>query len=155
MSNSAAPACHTRGTTKSPTGNWRRPPDQATTTLVLNLDTTSPGVAGRLENLYFTMFNLRRALQRDAQSLAKQYWAAKEERDSLGWKVVAERLGISRSGFADRARRHFQCAGWASDHVSAALVQHMSDGVFENLTRHLWSDASGKRQGALHVTPYH
>jgi hypothetical protein len=155
VSNSAAPACHTRGTTKSPTGNWRRPPDQATTTLVLNLDTTSPGVAGRLENLYFTMFNLRRALQRDAQSLAKQYWAAKEERDSLGWKVVAERLGISRSGFADRARRHFQCAGWASDHVSAALVQHMSDGVFENLTRHLWSDASGKRQGALHVTPYH
>ena len=155
MSNSAAPACHTRGKTKSPMGNWRRPPDQATTTLVLNLDTTAPGVAGRLGNLYFTMFNLRRALQRDAQSLAKQYWGAKDERDALGWKAVAERLGISRSKFEARARRHFQSAGWASEHVSAALVSHMADGVFENLTRHLWSDASGKRHGPLHVTPYH
>ena len=136
-------------------GNWRRPPDQATTTLVLNLDTTAPGVAGRLGNLYFTMFNLRRALQRDAQSLAKQYWGAKDERDALGWKAVAERLGISRSKFEARARRHFQSAGWASEHVSAALVSHMADGVFENLTRHLWSDASGKRHGPLHVTPYH
>jgi hypothetical protein len=136
-------------------GNWRRPPDQATTTLVLNLDTTAPGVAQRLENLHFTMYNLRRALQRDAQSLAKQYWAAKDERDALGWKAVAERLGISRSKFEARARRHFQAMGWASDHVSAALVSHMADGVFENLTRHLWSDDSGKRHGPLHVTPYH
>jgi hypothetical protein len=155
VSKSAAPASRTRGTTKSPTGNWRRPPDQATTTLVLNLDTTAPGVAGRLGNLYFTMFNLRRALQRDAQSLATQYWAAKEERDSLGWKAVAERLAISRSGFDARARSHFQATGWASDHVSAALVSHMAAGVFENLVRHLWSDASGKRHGALHVTPWH
>jgi transposase len=129
--------------------------DQATSTLVLNLDTSDAHARTRLEALYFTMFNLRRALQRDAQRLCREYWSRKEDRDTLGWKFVAEGLGLTRNGFEELARRHATTSGWAMDHVSAALVSHMADAVFENVVRHLWSDNSGQRHGPLHVTPRH
>jgi hypothetical protein len=129
--------------------------DQATSTLVLNLDTSDAHARKRLEALYFTMFNLRRALQRDAQRRCREYWSRKEDRDTLGWKFVGEDLGLARNGFEELARRHATAAGWAMDHVSAALVCHMADAVFEDAVRHLWSDNAGHRHGALHVAPFH
>jgi ribosomal protein L37E len=68
---------------------------------------------------------------------------------------VAEDLGLNRNGFERLARAHALNSVWALDHVSMALVYHMADAVFEDATRHLWSDNSGKRHGALHVTPFH
>jgi len=143
-----------RGKNKHPA--WRLD-DQATSTLILilSLDSYDAHARKRLEALYFTMFNLRRALQRDAQQLCRVYWSRKQERDSLGWKVVAEDLGLTRNGFEQRARTHARNSAWAMDHVSMALVHYMADAVFENAARHLWSDASGRRQGALRVTPPH
>lgn len=131
------------------------PKDQATSTLVLSLDTSDPHARARLETLYFTMFNLRRALQRDAQRLCRQYWARKEDRDDKGWKFVAEDLGLNRKGFERLARDHARHARWATEHVSMQLVYAMADGVFENVVRHLWSNASGKRHGPLRITPLH
>ena len=129
--------------------------DQPTSTLVLSLDTSDAHARRRLEALYFTMFNLRRALQRDAQRLCCAYWSRKTERDTLGWKAVAEDLGLTRNGFERLAREHAVNSDWAMDHVSMAIVYHMADAVFENAARHLWSDASGKRHGSLRITPFH
>ena len=143
----------TRGPNK--TKPWRMPKDQSLATLVLSLDTGDAHVRRRLEALYFTMYNLRRALQRDAQRLCREYWARKDERDTKGWKFVADDLGLNRNGFEKRARDHALASGWALSHVSQALVYHMADAVFEDASRHLWSDSSGHRHGALHVTPFH
>ena len=68
-------------------------------TVVLNLDTSDAHARKRLDTLYFTLFNLRRALQRDAQWLCLEYWSRKTERDTLGWKFVADDLGLNRKGF--------------------------------------------------------
>jgi hypothetical protein len=129
--------------------------DQPMATIVLNLDTSHPHTRRRLEVLYFTIYNLRRALQRDAQRLCREYWARQDERGALGWKFVAEDLGLNRKGFEALARDHARSSGWAMDHVSAALVSHMAVAVFEDVVRHLWSDNSGQRHGALHVTAPH
>jgi hypothetical protein len=131
------------------------PEGQATSTFVVSLDTSDAHARKRLQSLYFTMFNLRRALQRDAQRLCRAYWARKEERDTLGWKAVAEDCGLTRQGFEQLARDHARNARWAQDHVSMALVCHMADAVFQDAARHLWSDNTGKRHGALHVTAPH
>lgn len=80
------------------------PPGQPIATINLNLDTSDSHARKRLEVLYFTMGNLRRALQRDAQHLCLQYWARKEDRDTFGWKAVADDLGLSRKGFEKLAR---------------------------------------------------
>ena len=140
-----------RGKNKNPA--WRVPENQPTSTLVLSLDTSDPHARKRLETLYFTMFNVRRALQRDAQRRCRAYWLRKEDRDNLGWKAVAEDLGLNRNGFERLARGHVLNSVWAKNHVSMALVYHMADAVFTDAARHLWSDNSGKRRGALHVTP--
>ncbi len=143
----------TRG--KNKTAAWHMPSSQATSTFVASLDTSDAHARKRLETCYFTMYNLRRALQRDAQRLCREYWARKEDRGTLGWKIVAEDLGLNRNGFERLARAHALNCGWASDHVSMALVYHMADAVFEDAARHLWSDASGHRSGPLRVRPLH
>jgi hypothetical protein len=148
---SASP--RTRGKNKTPA--WRTPEGQDASTLVLNLDTSDAHSRKRLETLYFTVFNLRRALQHDAQRLCREYWSRMSNRDTLGWKAVADDLGLSRNGFEKLACQHALDSGWATDHVSMALVSHMADAVFEDAGRHLWSDVSGHRAGALHVTPLH
>jgi hypothetical protein len=53
---------HTRGKNKQ--AAWRMPEGQPMATIVLSLDTCDPHARKRLEALYFTMFNLRGALQR-------------------------------------------------------------------------------------------
>ena len=133
---------------------WRMPDGQALSTFVVSLDTSDAHARKRLESLYFTMFNLRRALQREAQRLCRAYRARKEERDTLGWKIVAEDLGLTRKGFEQLARERARNSRWALGHVSAALVNPMADAVF-NVARHLWSDNSGQRHGALHITAPH
>ncbi len=152
VTTTATTSPRTRGKNKQ--AAWRVG-DQPMATIVLNLDTSDAHVRRRLEVLYFTMFNLRRALQRDAQRLCGEYWSRKDERDGLGWRFVAEDLGLNRNGFEALARDHARSSGWAMEHVSAALVSHMADAVFQDAVRHLWSDDSGKRHGPLHVTaPY-
>ncbi|HEY5119973.1 MAG TPA: hypothetical protein VII84_00175, partial [Acidimicrobiales bacterium] len=150
MSATATYSPRTRGKNKQTA--WRMPAGQPMATIVLNLDTSDAHTRRRLEVLHFTMFNLRRALQRDAQRLCREYWARKAERDVLGWKLVAEDLGLNRRGFEALARERATASGWAMDHVSAALTYHMSNAVFEDVVRHLWSDNSGRRHGALRVT---
>src|SRR5665213_2101899 len=142
-----------RGKNKRPA--WRMPEGQATSTFVVSLDTSDAHARQQLRSLYFTMFHLRRALQRDAQCLCRAYWARKEERDTLGWRAVAEDLGLTRNGFEERARKHARNSRWALNHVSMALVSHMADAVFVDAARHLWSDNAGKRHGALRVTAPH
>jgi hypothetical protein len=150
MSSSLIASPRRRGKNKLPA--WRMPKDQATSTFVVTLDSSDAHTRKRLCSLYFTMFNLRRALQRDARELCRAYWTRKEERDTAGWKAVAEDLGLTRKGFEQLAREHAKRSSWAMEHVSMALVNHMADAVFENAARHLWSDKSGKRSGPLHIT---
>jgi hypothetical protein len=142
-----------RGRNKQPA--WRTPEGQPLATVVLNLDTSDAHARKRLETLYFTMFNLRRAMQRDAQRLCRAYWSRKEDRDTLGWKAVADDLGLNRRCFEQLAKEHALDSGWATSHVSMALVCHMANAVFEDVVRHLWSDASGSRHGPLRITPLH
>ena len=80
---------------------------------------------------------------------------ARTRLETLGWKAVAEDLGLTRNGFERLARAHALNSAWAMDHVSMALVYHMAAAVFEDAARHLWSDSSGKRHGALRVTSFY
>ncbi|MEU0842648.1 transposase [Streptomyces sp. NPDC005962] len=100
----------------------------------------------RVEQLFSAMWQVKRALQRDARDVVDAYWAGdvRRERDVKAWRAE---LGLSRTGLERRAYRHLERSGWLSDHVSKALVMHQADEVWAGVTRHLHPDASRQRAG--------
>ncbi|MGW3565209.1 transposase [Streptomyces sp. NPDC000941] len=103
-------------------------------------------VRRRVEQLFSAMWQVKRALQRDARDVVDAYWAGevRRERDVKAWRAE---LGLSRTGLERRAYRHLERSGWLSDHVSKALVMHQADEVWAGVARHLHPDASGRRAG--------
>ncbi|MFI0736394.1 transposase [Streptomyces sp. NPDC021225] len=103
-------------------------------------------VRRRVEQLFSAMWQVKRALQRDARDVAGAYWAGgvRRERDVKAWRAD---LGLSRTGLERRAYRHLERSRWLSDHVSKALVMHQADEVWAGVARHLHQDASGRRAG--------
>ncbi|MFD8869214.1 transposase [Streptomyces sp. NPDC059590] len=103
-------------------------------------------VRRRVEQLFSAMWQVKRALQRDARDVAGAYWAGdvRRERDVKAWRAE---LGLSRTGLERRAYRHLERSRWLSDHVSKALVMHQADEVWAGVARHLHPDASGRRAG--------
>ncbi|MFI9581083.1 transposase [Streptomyces sp. NPDC052236] len=104
------------------------------------------GVRRRVEQLFSAMWQVKRAVQRDARDVVDAYWAGdvRRERDVKAWRAD---LGLSRTGLEHRAYRHLERSVWLSDHVSKALVMHQADEVFTGVARHLHPDASGRRAG--------
>jgi transposase len=146
-----------RSTTKRTRGPnqqspWRRNPDDGVSVLRLALDTHDPVQRRRLESMFWTSYQVRRAVQRQAQDACRAYWAATHERSSAGPSAVRERLGLSKKDFEYAAYAHLDAAPHLRAHVTKAMAMHLADGVWESVDRHLFRDASGRRHGALHLT---
>jgi hypothetical protein len=45
------------------------------------------------------------------------------------------------------AKKHIEASGWMRDHLTKAIGLHVADEVWETIDRHLFADASGRRQG--------
>jgi hypothetical protein len=116
----------------------------------LELDVSDPVVLGRLERQWEAVFRLRRALQRDAADRCRAYWAAHHERQRDP-KALRERLGLTRKGIEAAAKAHIEASGWMRDHLTKAIGLHVADEVWQTVDRHLFADASGRRNGPPRV----
>ena len=93
--------------TRGPNQNtpWSRNPDDGMSVVRLALDTGDPVQRRRLESMFWTGYQVRRALQRQARGACRAYWAAPHER-AAGAAAVRERLGLSRTAFEHAAYAH-------------------------------------------------
>jgi hypothetical protein len=125
---------------------WRRAKDAPVSVIRLPLVVDEADVRRRVEQLFSAMWQVKRALQRDARDVVDAYWAGdvRRESDVKAWRAE---LGLSRTGLEHRAYQHLERSGWLSDHVSKALVMHQADEVFTGAARHLHPDASERRAG--------
>ncbi|MGI5519015.1 hypothetical protein [Streptomyces sp. CA-106131] len=82
----------------------------------------------RVAQLYWAMWSVKRALQRDARAAVDAYWAGDVRRDvdAKGWRVE---LGLSRAGMERRGYRHMERSRHLGRHVTKALVMHQADEV--------------------------
>ncbi|MFT3912994.1 MAG: zinc ribbon domain-containing protein [Anaeromyxobacteraceae bacterium] len=100
--------------------------------------------------MFADAYRVRRALQRAARNRARAYWAARHERarDGAGTR---DRLGLSRDALEHAAYACLDAAPYLRRFVTKALAMHLADSVWSAVERHLFPDATGKRQGLLHV----
>lgn len=138
----------TRGPNKH--APWQRIADEPVSVLRLPLDATDPVQRARVEAMFACAFQVRRALQHDARDRTDAYWAAKHERNA-GAGLVRERLGLSRTDFEHAAYAHLDAAPHLRRFTTKALAMHLADNVWTWAERHLFGDASGRRQGRLHI----
>ncbi|ASL18418.1 transposase [Mycobacterium intracellulare] len=131
-----------RGRSKAPNFKY----DGPVSVIRLELDATEECTRRRLETQWAAVFRLRRALQRDAAARCRAFWAATHER-SDDPKALRERLGLTRKGIEDAAKRHIAASGWMRHHLTKAVGLHVADEVWETIDRYLFADASGRRHG--------
>ncbi|MEZ5117096.1 MAG: zinc ribbon domain-containing protein [Candidatus Nanopelagicales bacterium] len=136
---------------KSKGKNWRRPVDVGVSVIRLELDVSDPQARARVEKQWQAVYELRRALQRDARDRVDAYHAAYRERRGAGPKKVRERLGLSRKGIEAAASRHVDDSRWMRAHITKAVALHVADEVWNTIDRHLFPDTSGKRHGRPRV----
>lgn len=134
-----------RGKNKAP--RWRRDPNGPVSVLPIALDVSDPHDRRRVEKLFSASYRLRRALQAQASSRCRAYWAARHERKRSGPDVVLERLGLGLGGMEEAAREHLDGSGHLRHHLTKALAAHMADAVWADTSRHLFVDSSGRRSG--------
>jgi hypothetical protein len=131
-----------RGKSKAPNFTY----DGPVSVIGLELDASDTRVRRRLERQWAAVFRLRRALQRDAATRCRAYWAAHCERGADA-KAVRQRLGLSRNGIEAAAKTHIEASGWMRDHLTKAIGLHVADEVWETVDRHLFADSSRRRHG--------
>jgi hypothetical protein len=131
-----------RGKSKAPNFKY----DGPVSVIRLELDASDERVRGRLERQWAAVFQLRRALQRDAADRCRVYWAAHHER-ARDPKALRGRLGLPRKGIEAAAKAHIEASGWMRDHLTKAVGLHVADEVWETIDRHLFADSSGRRHG--------
>ena len=68
---------------------------------------------------------------------------------------MRERLGLSRPALEHEAYAYLDGAPHLRRHITKALAMHLADSVWPAVERHLFRDASGRRQGLLHVGRWH
>ena len=138
----------TRGPNKATP--WSRNPDDGVSVLRLALDTTDDMHRARIEAMFESAYAVKRALQRDARDRCRAYKAAMHERETDP-SAVRDRLGLSRNALEHAAYAHLDAAPHLRRHVTKALAMHLADSVWSGTERHLFRDATGKRQGAPRV----
>jgi hypothetical protein len=131
-----------RGKSKAP--NFRY--DGPVSVIRLELDVPDERMRRRVERQWGAVYRLRRALQRDAASRCRAYWAAQRER-AADPKALRARLGLSRKGIESAAKKHIEASGWMRDHLTKAVGLHVADEVWATVDRHLFTDSSGRRHG--------
>ncbi|MEO1997325.1 MAG: zinc ribbon domain-containing protein [Planctomycetaceae bacterium] len=119
----------------------------------LELDTADTAALHRLAAQQEGVFRLRRALQREARTKCRAYWAAFHERGKAKGspKQVRARLGLSRTGFEAAAKAHVEDSKWMRHHITKAQALHVADEVWESAARNLFTDDSGNRHGTPKV----
>ncbi|TYC21991.1 transposase [Micromonospora sp. MP36] len=142
-------ARRTRG--KSKGTNWRRDKDAPTAVIRLEVDLTEPGRRRRVFGMFAAEFQLRRALQRQAQARVDAYWAAHRLRAEGGPAEARRRFRLSRAAFEQAAYQHLEESVWLRHHLTKALAMHLADEVWETVDRHLFADATGHRHGRPRV----
>ena len=132
---------------------WSRNPDDGVSVLRLALDTSDTAQRARIEAMFDAAYQIRRAVQRDAQSRCRALWAATHERakDSA---ATRDRLGLSRAALEHAAYSHLDGAPHLRRSVTKALAMHLADTVWTATERHLFRDVRGKRHGLLHTGRY-
>lgn len=138
----------TRGPNKQ--APWSGFPDDGVSVVRLALDTSDPVQRGRLEAMFWTGYQIRRALQRQSRNASRAYWAATHERDR-GSAAVRDRLGLSRTALEHAAYAHLDAAPHLRRYATKALAMHLADGVWTAVERHLFRDATGGRHGVPQV----
>lgn len=130
---------------------WSRSDSDGVSVLRLPLDTSDPRQRTRVEGVFQSAFQVRRALQRGARDACRAYAAAPHERASSSPAAVRERLGLTRPALERRAYAHLDAAPHLRRSVTKALAMHLADSVWTAVERHLFRDARGQRQGVQHV----
>jgi hypothetical protein len=125
---------------------WQRPKDAPVAVIRLPVRVDDPATRRRVEQLFFAMLQLKRAVQHDARALVAAYWAGPHRRqiDAKGWR---EELGLTREGLERAAYAHLDDSGWLKHHVTKALALHQADEVWTGVSRHLFPDAAGRFAG--------
>jgi hypothetical protein len=131
-----------RGKSKAPNFKY----DGPVSVIGLELDVSDPVVRRRVERQWAALYQLRRALQRDARDRCRAYWAAHHER-AADPKALRDRLRLTRKGMEAAAKNHIEASGWMRDHLTKAVGLHVADEVWQTVDRHLFADASGRRHG--------
>jgi hypothetical protein len=120
----------------------------------LALDPSDPVQRRQLEAMFWTSYQLRRALQRQARDACRAYWAATHER-RVDPAALRERFGLTRPALEHAAYAHLDAAPHLRRDVTKALAMHLADAVWTPIERHLFRDATGGRQGLLRVGRFH
>lgn len=144
MGSSTAAPKRKRGPNRSTP--WVRRPEDGLAVLRLPLDTTDPVQRARIEMMFSAAYQVRRAVQRDACARARAYWAATHER-ARDPDATRDRLGLSKKGLEYAAYAHVAAAPHLRRAITKATAMHLADTVWTAMERHLFPDASGKRQG--------
>jgi hypothetical protein len=129
---------------------WARKPEDGLSVLRLPLDVSDPVQRRRIEGMFEAAYQVRRAVQRDARDRSRAYWAAHHERDRIA-AAVRDRLGLSRTALEHAAYAHLDAAPHLRRFVTKAAAMHLADSVWTATERHLFRDASGRRQGAQKI----
>jgi hypothetical protein len=154
-------SARTNSTDSMPVGRRRRGKsktsnfvcDGPASVIRLQLDASDDRLRQRLERQWGAVFRLRRALQRAAAARCAAYWAAHHQRGRDA-RALRERLGLTRKGMEAGAKAHIESSRWMREHLTKAVGSHVADEVWETLDRHLFADASGRRQGPPRVGPW-
>jgi hypothetical protein len=133
---------------------WSRRSSDGLSVLRLALDTHDPAQRGSIEAMFSTAFSLRRAVQRDARSSCRAYWAATHER-ARDPAAVRARLGLSRKAFEHAAFAHLDAAPHLRRFTTKALAMHLADSVWTGTERNLFRDARGNRHGLGRIGRYY
>ena len=115
--------------------------------LRLALDVSDPVQRRRVEAIFATMYQLRRALQRGIRRRVDAYWAAPKERKRDGAAAVRARLRLSREALERDAYRHLDRAPRLRRNITKALAMHLADSIWVGVERNLFGDSRGRRQG--------
>lgn len=143
-----APGKRTRGPNRQ--RPWARRPEDGVSVLRLALDVHDPVQRRRLERMFRGAYQVRRALQRDGRARMRAYWGASHGR-ARDAAAVRAKLGLTRQALERAAYAHLDAAPHLRRYVTKALAMHLADSVWSAVERHLFRDATGKRQGLLHV----
>lgn len=133
-----------RGKNKQPA--WRREAGAPVAVIRLPLVVDDPHARRRVQQLFWSMWQLKRAVQHDARARVDAYWAGahRRRRDAKGWRAE---LGLSRETLERAAYAHLADSRWLCQHVTKALAMHQADEVWTGVARHLFPDGSGRRFG--------
>ena len=136
----------TRGPNKGRAWSRTTDTDGQVSVIRLELDTSDPVQARRLERVFSDCFQLRRTLQRQARSRVDAYWADRTNR-SRDPKAARERYGLTRQALTVAAKTHLDAAPHLAGGCTKAMGLHLAASVWTAVERHLFADASGRRAG--------